>query len=100
LIVRPAQQRRDKLQDLELLRVRPVECEEVQKVVRHELAVDHVLWLSLAEEAQGLCEVVVEDDGLVSEFADEEVLLLDFLLEGGGAIELGAGGGEGFLGLF
>jgi len=44
--------------------------------------------------------VVVEDDGLVSEFADEEVLLLDFLLEGGGAIELGAGGGEGFLGLF
>jgi hypothetical protein len=73
------------LKDLEFLGIRAVELEEVQEVVGDEVAVDIVLWPAALEEAESFGEVVVEDDGLVTEFADQEVFLFDFLLEGLGA---------------
>lgn len=78
----PPQQRRDELQRLKLLRITPVYTEEMQKVIRDNLPIDVVLRPSLFEYPQCFGEVLVECYGFVAQFADEQVLLLDFFLEG------------------
>ena len=44
--------------------------------------IDGIIRLGALDVFQGFGEVVIQDDGFVAEFADQEVLLLDFLLEG------------------
>lgn len=48
--ITPAQQRRDQLQRLELLWVRPVDGQEMKEVVRHDLPVYIVFWPSLFQD--------------------------------------------------
>lgn len=82
----------------------------MQEVIRDNLLIDIVFGSTLFEYAQGLGEVLVQRDGLVAQFADEQVLFFDFFFKGEGALELflrgfngGArdgGGGFGGLDLF
>lgn len=48
---RPAEQGGNELQHLKLLGIAPVEHEELQEVIRHNLPVDIVLWLAALQEA-------------------------------------------------
>lgn len=82
----------------------------MQEVIRDDLLVDVIFWPSLFQYAQGLGEVLVEGDGLVAQFADEQVFFFDFFFKGERALELflrgfdggtrGGGGGFGGLDLF
>lgn len=124
--VGPAEECGDEFENLELLRVGAVEGEEVEEVIGYELAecagrrglarisfgltgmracvgddlpVDIVFWLAFFEEAQSFREVIVQDDGLVAQLADEQVLLLDLLLKRQRPLELLLRRVEGGLGL-
>lgn len=50
-------------------------------MIRDDLPVDVVLRPAFAQYAQRLGQVVVEDDGLMPELANQEVLLLDFFFK-------------------
>ena len=51
------------------------------------IPVNIILSLSLLEETQRLCEMVIEYDSLVPELAYEKVLFFDFLFKGQDALD-------------
>jgi hypothetical protein len=54
----------------------------MEEVVRDDLLVDVVFWSPFFEYAQRFGEMFVQCHGFVPQLANEQVLLLDFLLEG------------------
>ena len=65
--------------------VRPasdLEGEEVQEVVGDQLSIDVILRLASLQEAQRFRQMVVQDHRFVSQFTDQQVLLLDLFLKG------------------
>jgi len=53
----------------------------MEEVVGDNLPIHVVLWSSLLEDAEGLSEVLIERHRFMSELANQQVLLFDFLLE-------------------
>ena len=54
----------------------------MEEVVRDDLLVDIVFWSPLFEDAERFREMFVQRYGFVPQLANEQILLLDFLLEG------------------
>jgi hypothetical protein len=72
----------------------------VQKVIRHNLAIDVILWAALLQDPQRFGQMLVQRHGFVAQFADEQVLLLDLFLKRQCTLELLLRAGECGLGDF
>lgn len=81
LLLVPLQYGGHEFQDLETLRVGTGHREELQHEIRHQPAVHHGPRRVAPHLAERLGEVLVENHRLVPQLADQQVLLLDFLLE-------------------
>lgn len=81
----PAQQRRDELKGLEFLGIGAIDGEEVEEVIRDDLAVDIVFRAAFFQYAKRFGKVLIERYGFVAQFANEQVLLFDFSFKGDGA---------------
>ena len=86
--VGPSQQGRDQLQRLELLRITPINAQEVQKVVCDDLAVDIIFRSSLLQYSECFGEMLVQRYGLMSQLADQKVFLFDLFFERQSSIQL------------
>jgi hypothetical protein len=84
----PTQQRRDQLQRLKLLRITPINAQEVQKVVRDNLPVDVIFRPPFLQYSKCFGEMLVQRYGLVSQLSNQEILLFDLLFEGKRAFKL------------
>jgi hypothetical protein len=72
----------------------------VQKVIRHNLTIDVILWAALLQDPQRFGQMLVQRYGFVAQFTDEQVLLLDLFLKRQCTLELFLRVGECGLGGF
>jgi hypothetical protein len=64
--IRPPQQRTNQLQRLKLLRITPINSQEMQEVIRDNLAVDVIFWPSFLQYPKCFGEMLVQCDCFVS----------------------------------
>jgi hypothetical protein len=98
LTFRPSKQRCYELKNLESLWVRTIQSYEVDEMVGHHLSeshvsralriivniflpVNHVFWISLLDEPQGLRQMIIQYHSFVTQFSNKQILFLDFFLK-------------------